>query len=94
MKRSNLKALKKSCRVIFSLLFVFVFLTFSSVTAQEGSATGASAGDAGLGAAATIGPLGIAAIAAGTLAAMVVIADAVTDSDSTTQHVTPSHHGN
>ena len=88
MKRSNLEALKKAGTIILSLLFVFVFLTTSSALAKNGT----EVGDAGLGAAGGIGPLGIAAIATGTLAAVVIVSESVTDSSSTSNHTT-SHHG-
>ena len=93
MKHSDFRALKKSGTIILSLLSVFVLLSSGIAMAQEGAPSGAAAGDAGLGAAGTIGPLGMVAIAAGTLAAAVLIAEAVTDTDSTAQHVTPVHNG-
>lgn len=91
MKRLTTKRLKRAGILIFSILLAFVFITSGSALAQ----TGAAAGGAGLGAAGAIGPLGLAAIAAGTLAAVIVVAESTTDSDSTvSHHATPSHHGN
>ena len=79
--------LKKMGTIILTLLIALVFIAPSSAFAEKEVA----AGDAGLGAGAAIGPLGIAAIAAGTLAAVVVIAESVTDSDSTSSHTTSDH---
>ena len=87
MKILTPKTLKKTGIFIFSLLIAVIFITPSSVIAQSG----AEVGGAGLGAASAIGPLGIAAIAAGTLGLVVIVAESVTDSDSTSKHTTPDH---
>jgi hypothetical protein len=94
MKHLHLTLSKKKGAFVFSLLLMLALTTSGLAFGQEGGTTGAGMGNAGLGAAGTIGPLGVTAIAAGTLAAVVVIAESVTDDNSTTpQHpTTPGHH--
>ena len=84
MKIFKPKTLKKAGTLILSLVIAFVLMTPAGALAQDKS--GAEVGGAGLGAAGAIGPVGVALIAVGTLAAVAVIAEAVTDSDSTSKH--------
>jgi len=86
MKSINFKLLKKISTTILLLLFIYVVP--SNVLAE----TNAGVGDVGLGTVGTISPLGVTAVAVGTLTILAVIALTVTDSDSTSQHSTTTHH--